>query len=70
MEMLRNGYNHSDVLVYSFLWNKFVSAKEDKWADIKYPSIQQMADDLVLSKRAVIDSLKKLENDNLIEIYK
>lgn len=67
MEMVRDWYTISDAMVYSRIrWLEYNTNQ----ADIKYPSIKQISEDLCLSRITVINSLKKLENWWIIEVYR
>lgn len=65
MDMIDDGYTVSEAMVYSRLW--WLSHHVD-WADILYPSQEQIAKDLRLSKKWIRKALNVLEKDGLIEI--
>lgn len=65
MDMLRHWYTVSEAMVYSRL--RWLAYSTDM-ADIVYPSIEQLADDLCITQRQVIRCLQVLEDNNLLDI--
>lgn len=67
MEMLDDWYTRSECMVYSRLW--WFAYYTDE-ADCLYPSEQQIADDLRLSRKQVCKAILSLEDNWLIEVYR
>ena len=67
MDMVKDWYTITEAMVYSRLrWLAYATNE----TDILYPSEEQIAKDLCLSKRQVIYCIQTLEDTWLVEVYR
>lgn len=65
-QMLKDGYTPTEAMVYGYLWHISRKARDLEFTT----SIWLMVKNLCISRRAIIYAIEKLEETNLIEVYR